>query len=332
MWLPTIDATRIHALRGYKTADHLVRNGYKVPDVPFGDPGILVSEFFEPEATKGGSTRKEVVIVPHHSTYKGWQSSRYGHSTEIDILDPCTNSSDFLNRIYHADVVISESLHGIIFASAFGKKVTWIADSDMNLFKYHDWFSTVEQPRAAPLGSSLPVEDLVRAAEACPHRIDSSALKAAFPHEVAVELPSRGRVGYRAAREHNPFCFFFHDQHRDLSRPDMPPLHFFDVAKSVADNIFSTWDERPYAVGVNHRHGVLPNRQQLAAMVFEMDHHHNHDFAVIATKEQIWAAGLDVFPMGNDVFWATGWLKDVSAVLIRPSGNRNGEGYVIFCV
>lgn len=329
--LPAIDASKITALRGRKTAAHLMRSGYHVPDVPFGDPGILVPDVLA-HTTRTCLDRREIVFVPHHSKYTSTEYKRFVDSSEIAILDPCTTSLQFIERIRDADIVISESLHGLIFASAFGKKAVWVGDRDADLFKYEDWFTTVDRPPASPLDPLLPIEELVRAATPLRHTINVAELKAAFPHSAAIELPSRGRVDYRTAREHNPFPFFFHDQHRFLKRPAVPALRFFDLAAEVADNIFANWDERPYAVAINHGHGVLPTRHQLARIVDEMDHNQQHQFAAVATIEQVRHAGLEINPLPGGVSWAWGILDDITAVVIRPSGRRFGENHVIFCV
>lgn len=109
--------------------------------------------------------------------------------------------------------------------------------------------------------------------------------------------------------------------------------HFcFELAASVANVLFSCWDDRPYAIGIVHRHGVLPSKRQLDRILYEMDHHRYHDFAVIAPRHQVAQAGLQMHKLGDELAWAVGDIEDVSAVVIRPNGRRRGDAHVIFCV
>ncbi len=43
-------------------------------------------------------------------------------------------------------------------------------------------------------------------------------------------------------------------------------------------------------------------------------------------------ARIGVNELGHGVAWPWGNLDDVTAVLIRPAGKRNGERHVVFCV
>lgn len=329
--IPEIRPDRIYALRGMRTADRLTREGYRLPDVPFGDPGIFVSEYISCCKTNRVPSAGEIVIIPHHSTYTAWASGRFAGSTEVEILDPCTNKTDFLRKILEADTVISESLHGLVFASAFKKKVVWIGDADADLFKYHDWFSMVDSPPSRPLNPNVDIDQLVSAARMYDHNIQMEDLRRNFPHEVAFHYNDK-RIGYEAARDQHPFCFFFQDQQWPLIKGNLSATLCFDLAASVADIIFDCWDDRPYALGMAHRSGILPNRRQLDRMVYEMNHHAYNNFAIIASEQQVTRAGLHMHPLADGLSWASGDLTDISTVLIRPSGKRRGDHHVIFCI
>ena len=329
--IPEITPRRIRALRGMRTADRLTREGYRLPDVPFGDPGIFVSECVSCCEADRVRMACEIIVIPHHSTYAAWASGRFAGSMDVEILDPCTNKIDFLKKIVQANIVISESLHGLVFATAFKKKVVWIGDADADLFKYHDWFSMVESPPLKPLDPNTDIDQLVSAARTYDHSIRTEDLRRNFPHEVAVHLDEK-RIGYEAARDQQPLCFFFQDQRVPLIRGGLSATLCFDLAASVADVIFDCWDDRPYALGMAHRSAILPNRRQLDRIIYEMNHHLYNTFAVIASEQQVAQAGLQMHPLADGLSWAFGDLTDISTVLIRPSGKRRGDHYVIFFI
>lgn len=328
--IPEIRSSKIRALRGMRTADRLTREGYRVPDVPFGDPGIFVSEYLPGKAEHNPLTR-EIVVIPHHSTYTAWARGQFAKSREVEIIDPCTNKIDFLEKIRRANTVISESLHGLVFATAFKKKVVWIGDADADLFKYQDWFSTVDSPPSKPLNPNADIEQLVRAARIYDHKVKLEDLRRNFPHELGVHRGDK-RINYEAARDQRPFCFFFQNHQWPFVKAGLSATLCFDLAASVADAIFDCWDDRPYALGMAHRSGILPNRRQLDRIIFEMDHYQHNYFAVIASKQEVTQAGLQMHPLADDLSWAFGDLTDISTVVIRPSGKRWGDNHVIFCI
>ena len=328
--IPEITPSSVYALRGERTADRLTREGYRLPVIPLGDPGIFVSEYASLDKADHVSAKK-IVIIPHHSTYSRWINGQFARSNEIEVIDPCTSKADFLKKIFQANTIISESLHGLVFAIAFKKEVVWIGDADADLFKYHDWFSMVECPPLKPLDPNSSINDLIRAAQIYNHNIKVDDLRQSFPHGLAVQLSDR-RIDYKAARDQHPFCFFFQDHQWPLVGNGLSATLCFDIAASVANTIFDCWDDRPYALGIAHRSGILPNKQQLDQMIYEMNHHLYNDFAVIVTKQQVIQAGLQMHPLSHGLFWAFGKLTGISTVLIRPSGKRRGDHHVIFCM
>ena len=329
--IPEIRSDRIRALRGTRTADRLVKEGYRLPDVPFGDPGMFVSEYVPDRELNQEAGVSKIVVIPHHSTYTIWANGHFSCSTEVEILDPCTSRMSFLRKIRQAEIVISESLHGLIFATAFRKKAVWIGDVDSDLFKYHDWFSMIDCPPLKPLDPHNDVGQLVRAARIFDHNICMEDLRRSFPHEVAIG-PDDKRIGYKSARDHRPFCFFFQVQQWPFLGGRLSATQCFDLAASAADIIFDCWDDRPYALGIAHHLGILPNKQQLDRIVYEMDHNLHHDFAVVASIQQVIQAGLEMHLLASDLSWAYGNIGESSTVIIRPSGRRRGDNYVVFCI
>ncbi|WP_424606614.1 polysaccharide pyruvyl transferase family protein, partial [Acinetobacter baumannii] len=73
-----------------------------------------------------------------------WDLAR--NSDEFCVIDMMDDSLAPLQRISEAEVVLSQSLHGLIFAAALGKPYLWISghSSEVWNWKFLDWFSTCE--------------------------------------------------------------------------------------------------------------------------------------------------------------------------------------------
>ena len=65
--LPEIKATQIRALRGKLSADFLVEKGNAVPDIAFGDPGILVDHLVQ-HSVKVAPPKYRIAVIPHHDS------------------------------------------------------------------------------------------------------------------------------------------------------------------------------------------------------------------------------------------------------------------------
>ena len=125
-----IDLAKVHAVRGKRTLAALDSFGLTKP-VPLGDPGVFVDEIPEIAETIGkGEIRRGTVIVPHYALVASEQIEQLARALDATILSPRTLSLDFVREIAGAEAVVSQSLHGLIFAEALGKPSAWIAPSD----------------------------------------------------------------------------------------------------------------------------------------------------------------------------------------------------------
>jgi hypothetical protein len=84
-----------------------------------------------------------------------------------------------------AEVVISSSLHGIVFAHAYNRPAVWLKLSDRVIgagFKFHDYYGSIGfRPQAvATCGPDDPFESIVARASLPGLAIDREALKAAL--------------------------------------------------------------------------------------------------------------------------------------------------------
>lgn len=138
----------IHSVRGYLTRESLDTANKSAISV--GDPGLLASEI---APKKPRRPKFSYGIIPHISAlaageWKG-RNDLLPNSTTIDVRT--TNIEAFLAAMQDCEVIVSQSLHGLIFADALGIPNTWLGDWDSpvrggNNFKFFDYFSSVGRP------------------------------------------------------------------------------------------------------------------------------------------------------------------------------------------
>ena len=141
---------QIRALRGTRTRDHLRSLGIAVPDVPLGDPGILSARLLDGTAR---TRRYRAGVVPHHASWGMPFFDALRGRDDVCVVDMMDDSLLPLEQIAQSDVVLSQSLHGLIFAEAMGTPNLWISRTAIPdwTFKFHDWFSTMDEPQDSPV-------------------------------------------------------------------------------------------------------------------------------------------------------------------------------------
>ena len=194
----------IAAVRGPKTRQVLVDNGY--PNCPeiYGDPGLLMKILYQPEIvgefkSQGGSAGS-VCLLPHYVHnqkynifYNQFRSTSASNklknhltenSLELRLLDATWPWQQVVNSIYSCQVVISSSLHGLIISDAYNIPNVWLTEYSIrkedNDWKFLDYFES--QGRE---GKSLrKMEEFRIDGEYIyrgGNRVDLEVLRAAFP-------------------------------------------------------------------------------------------------------------------------------------------------------
>ena len=123
------------AVRGPLTYELLTENNIEVQQV-YGDPGLLVSNFY-PKKAFGD----KVGLIPHYLD-KGYKFF------DNEILDIQAGLKNFLDQLFECRIVFSSSLHGLIFADAYGIPSYWVEVSDNVIgkgFKFRDYFGSLGQ-------------------------------------------------------------------------------------------------------------------------------------------------------------------------------------------
>lgn len=133
----------VHCVRGPLTARALEKQGLKCPDT-FGDPGMLAPILF-PQIRPPD---RAIGIIPHYKDRgASWiETCRKAQFSIIDVLSPL---KDFFPTLQRCEVILSSSLHGIVFAHAYGKRALWIELSDRVIgdgFKFFDYYSSIGVP------------------------------------------------------------------------------------------------------------------------------------------------------------------------------------------
>lgn len=250
-----VDPAKVFAVRGRLTRDHLHRLRLLAADVPLGDPGYLLPRLLGTPGLRRGGAR--IGIVPHHSHADNGSFAAFRDSGEVTLIDLRTRSMEPIAQMQACDAILSESLHGLIFAEALGIPNVWIASdpSERWTFKFRDWFSTMGQPQGQPeifrLGAPLDVAALSRLARLHEPEIDGDALAQALPAD-ALRREHTGRfVSVEQARASGP-CRVVSDAMQTIARKR--PAELPEDARKKAENqlrrqfaeYFQDWAEPRY--------------------------------------------------------------------------------------
>jgi pyruvyltransferase len=148
MHRPVPPQLTVHSVRGYLTRETLDME--RKSTISVGDPRMLVSGIapkrpHRPKFSYG--------IIPHISALAAgeWKNSNalLPNSTTIDL--GATAVEAFLGAMQDCEIIISQSLHGLIFADALGIPNAWLGDWDTSVrggadFKFFDYFSAIGRP------------------------------------------------------------------------------------------------------------------------------------------------------------------------------------------
>ncbi|GIZ07458.1 polysaccharide pyruvyl transferase family protein [Flavobacterium sp. UMI-01] len=138
----SVQKAKFLAVRGPRTRQYLLKQGYDVPEI-YGDPALLLPDFFAPKVEK----KYRYGIVPHYSDYIEI-SSWFENIEEVQVIDLMTVDVELKTiELLQCEKIISSSLHGIIVAHAYGIPAVWQKFSDKVFgddIKYQDYMESVE--------------------------------------------------------------------------------------------------------------------------------------------------------------------------------------------
>jgi pyruvyltransferase len=167
---------RICAVRGPKTREFLVSIGVKVPEI-YGDPALLLPKFYIP--LKDPALQDKLALIPHISNYSKytWQNL---DTTRYELINPTDHWQTVINKLASCKCVISNSLHGLICADAYGIPNIWLTEHELpeGRFKFEDYMLSQNRP-IANINSLAEFDESLCYSGG--NQIDLDKLVAAFP-------------------------------------------------------------------------------------------------------------------------------------------------------
>lgn len=248
--LPQVTPTQVRALRGRDSADFLTHRGVRLGHLPFGDPGIFAADLINPRG-EPLATRYKIAVVPHHDSVRHPLFAEAANRDDVCVVNILDDSLKPLEQIARSEVVISQSLHGLVYAESFAKPSLWISTRSDEIwnFKFHDWFTTVGNPQRTPVFMQTSLDSMVEEAERRYCTIDKSALLSAFPTDSVTNVDG-AILDFETCRHCAPVRFFFADddvasmggsQEQNLER-------LSGLLTAALSEVFSGWAERTYSV------------------------------------------------------------------------------------
>lgn len=135
----TSNIKNIHfcAVRGHISRDRLGN-----PDIVTGDPGLLANIVY-----KRSSQRSEKIgVVVHYVDEDQLVVQRMKKDDRFIMIDPIDSPQNVVKKITECQLILSSSLHGLVFADSFGIPNAHIRLSDKVVggnYKFRDYYSAI---------------------------------------------------------------------------------------------------------------------------------------------------------------------------------------------
>ena len=147
--------------------------GGPVPEI-YGDPGLLLADVIPIEPK-----RSETIGVIPHLVDRETRRAAELHE-DVSIIDVRASTGDFLQMLCACRVILSSSLHGIIFAESYGIPALWIVphpDMKGGRFKFDDYYLGTGRAIRDPVSLDSGLE-VARSGMVLPASLDLSNLRA----------------------------------------------------------------------------------------------------------------------------------------------------------
>jgi hypothetical protein len=338
MAVPGVHESTFYALRGKKTQALLRELSVSLPDVPLGDPGIFAHEICNLIPAANRQVKFRAAFVPHHSSINHPLYGAIRASSEFVCVDILNDTLLPLEQILQSEVVISQSLHGLIYAESLGKPSLWISERHDEIwrFKFDDWYSTTIEPQrnADPLG--MEVDELVAKARLCGSRIDKGELARSLPLRAA-RAQSTPFMSFRSCRKCNPSVFFVDSvfSGRRYVGEELSSIMLEALSKKIFPLVygfFRQWAERSYCLIAPADEQLDLDPMKIAAIARYLDENTAVDFAFVVQRD----AFKDVGAIGADVGSGVALIKESAvaggAVMLRPDSYQLSRNFATLCV
>ncbi|PML04857.1 hypothetical protein BCT86_14445, partial [Vibrio breoganii] len=135
----------IVSVRGYLTKSILEKYDYSCDYI--GDIGLVVDELLD---TSDLVKKHQVTLIPHHNHFDTYKSIIKKLNLPYNLIDLRTYNLDFvLMEIACSELVISQSLHGLVMADSLAIPNVWLKKERLHRgddFKFKDYFSSIDRP------------------------------------------------------------------------------------------------------------------------------------------------------------------------------------------
>src|SRR5699024_6893204 len=139
-----LDFLKIHSVRGYLSRNNLGKLDSN--KILVGDPCLLVPRIINQLPAVSAPSTKYGVILHHKHAASQEVLDRFSH-LPVKFLDIRTaDLATFAGEMASCDVIVSQSLHGLIFADALNIPNVWLELGPIHsggAFKFYDYFSTI---------------------------------------------------------------------------------------------------------------------------------------------------------------------------------------------
>jgi hypothetical protein len=333
-YLPPIEGHQLRALRGKHSADFLMQQGIALGEIAFGDPGILVDSLL-PEPLKAAPAKYRYAVIAHHDSTSHPFFAAMRKRDDVCLVNILDDSLLPIEQIAQSEIVLSQSLHGLVYAESFGKPSLWIgtrSDEVWN-FKFNDWFSMTANPQDSPAPLEQGLERLASMAEIRVSTIDRVALLDSFPRGLFLETDHR-KLDYVSCRALAPAMVFIpkaYEAKADfVSERDGNLLSALSAnLVSVASALFEQWAERTYCIAAMVGCAV-PTPDQSRVIVAAMDARNSVDFGFIVPRLMKLPEGVVTIELGVGVAIYRNYKALGGVVCLRPSFEGLGENFVVF--
>jgi pyruvyltransferase len=165
----------IRAIRGPLTRQFLMENfSIDCPEI-YGDPVLLFPRLF-PEFKRAENPSRDYVVILHYADEKLFPKELDPHV--VYSTEPWVS---IVEKILDSKFVISSSLHGIIFAEAYGIPARMLRLTQKEpLFKYQDYYLGTGRPC---FRFARSIEEALRLKGEPPAECDLEKLYQSFPFE-----------------------------------------------------------------------------------------------------------------------------------------------------
>jgi len=179
---------KVVSVRGPLTRKVLLSNGISCPE-EYGDPALLLPVFYKPKRRK----RHKVAIIPNMGTdikyVKRWLSAQNKFDYTIIKMESYSDWRRKIDEIVSCDIVISESLHGLIVAETYGVTNVWVEFMDHPEywdFKYLDYYSSINKNEEKyQLQKGITLKEIYKSAQKWKKAdIDYNSMLKVFPFEI----------------------------------------------------------------------------------------------------------------------------------------------------